>query len=124
VQVGLTINPDLTVLLKAPTVETGSGASSVAVYACAEALDFLGITPDDIHWTSVVDTDTSLKDTVQADSAVALLLAELIADAAEKVKERIDYCPRPWTWECNNLISRKKFWTSKHRMCFYYVRRV
>jgi len=89
IQVGVTVNPDLSVLLMAPTVETGSGSNNVALLACAESLTFMGITPEDIHWIERVDTDTSLKDAVQTDSAVGLLLAELIADAAAQVKEKV-----------------------------------
>jgi len=89
IQVGITVNPDLSVLLMAPTVETGSGSNNVALLACAESLGFLGITPEDIRWIERVDTETSLKDAVQTDSAVGLLLAELIADAAAEVKNKI-----------------------------------
>ncbi|MBN1221948.1 MAG: molybdopterin-dependent oxidoreductase [Candidatus Aminicenantes bacterium] len=89
IQVGVTINPDLSVLLMAPTVETGSGSNNVALLACAESLDFLGVTPQDIRWIEKVDTDTSLKDAVQTDSAVGLLMAELMVDVAAKVKEKV-----------------------------------
>jgi len=89
VQVRVKINPDLSVVLDAPTVETGSGSNNVALMACAESLSFLGITPDDIRWIERVDTDTSLKDAVQTDSAVALLLAEALDDVAKEVKERV-----------------------------------
>jgi len=89
IQVGITVNPDLSVILMAPTVETRSGSNNVAHLACAESLGFLGIAPEDSHWIEKVDTDTCLKDAVQTDSAVGLLLAELIADAAAKVKDKI-----------------------------------
>jgi len=89
IQVGVTINPDLSVLLMAPTVETGSGSNNVALLACAESLGFLGITPQDIRWIEKVDTDTSLKDAVQTDSAVGLLLAELMVDVAEGVEKKV-----------------------------------
>ena len=89
VQVRVKINPDLSVVLDAPTVETGGGSNNVALMACAESLSFLGITPDDIRWIDKVDTDTSLKDAVQTDSAVSLLLAEAMEDVAKEVKERV-----------------------------------
>jgi xanthine dehydrogenase molybdenum-binding subunit len=77
------------VLLLAPTVETGAGSNNVAVFAAAEALSFLGIRPQDIRWIDRVDTDTSLKDAVQTDSAVGLLLAEWLWDAAAELKRKI-----------------------------------
>jgi xanthine dehydrogenase molybdenum-binding subunit len=89
IQAGVKINPDLSVLLMAPIVETGTGSNNVALLACAESLSFLGVTPRDITWIEKVDTDTSLKDTVQTDSAVGLLMAELMVDVAGKVKEKV-----------------------------------
>ncbi len=89
VQVRVKINPDLSIVLDAPTVETGGGSNNVALMACAESLSFLGVTPDDIRWIERVDTDTSLKDTVPTDSAVSLLIAEALDDLAKEVKERV-----------------------------------
>lgn len=89
VQVGLKLNPDMTVLLLAPTVEAGAGSNNVAVFGAAEALGFLSVRPQDIRWVDRVDTDASLKDTVQTDSAVALLLAEWIWSAAAELKQKI-----------------------------------
>jgi xanthine dehydrogenase molybdenum-binding subunit len=57
--------------------------------ACAESLRFLGITPDDIRYVERIDTETSLKDAVQTDSAVALLLSEAIHDLADDVREQV-----------------------------------
>ena len=51
VQVGLTLNPDCTVMLNAPSVETGNGSNTCNVLGCAEALSFLGVGPEDIHWS-------------------------------------------------------------------------
>jgi xanthine dehydrogenase molybdenum-binding subunit len=87
--VGVKINPDLSVLLLAPTVETGTGSNHVALAACAEALNFLGISMSDVHWVEHVDTNASLKDTVQTDSAVSLLLAEALVDVAAQVKKKV-----------------------------------
>lgn len=89
VQVGIKLNPDMSVLLLAPTVESGAGSNNVAVIAAAEALSFLGVQPKDIRWIDWVDTDVSLKDAVQTDSAVSLLLAEWIWDAAAELKQKI-----------------------------------
>ena len=52
VQVSLTLNPDGTVMLDAPTVETGTGSNTCNVLGCAEALGFLGIGPEDITWVA------------------------------------------------------------------------
>jgi xanthine dehydrogenase molybdenum-binding subunit len=65
IHAGVTINPDCTVILEAPTVETGTGSNTCNVLGCAEALSFLGITPEDIRWSPVVDTETSMKDCVR-----------------------------------------------------------
>jgi xanthine dehydrogenase molybdenum-binding subunit len=89
IQVSITLNPDGTVILDAPTVETGTGSNTCNVLGCAEALSFLGITPEDIHWNHVVDTETSLKDCVQTDSAVSFLQSEVLFDAAKEVKKKI-----------------------------------
>jgi CO/xanthine dehydrogenase Mo-binding subunit len=89
IQVGITLNTDCTVILEAPTVETGTGSNTCNVLGCAEALGFLGIKIDDIHWSHVVDTETSMKDCVQTDSAVSYLQSEVIAHAAKDLKNRL-----------------------------------
>ncbi|HEY3353964.1 MAG TPA: molybdopterin cofactor-binding domain-containing protein [Polyangia bacterium] len=89
VQVGITVNPDCTVVLDAPTVETGTGSNTCNILGCAEALGFLGIGPADIHWVSVVDTNVSSKDCVQTDSSVAFLQSEVMAVAAREIKQKI-----------------------------------
>jgi xanthine dehydrogenase YagR molybdenum-binding subunit len=89
VQVAITLNPDGTVILDAPTVETGTGSNTCNVLGCAEALGFLGIQPADISWVKVVDTDVSAKDCVQTDSSVAYLQSEVMAVAARDLKSRL-----------------------------------
>ena len=89
VQVTMTLNPDCTVILDAASVETGTGSNTCNVLGCAEALSFLGITPADIHWVSVVDTDVSCKDCVQTDSSVSFLQSEVMAVAAVELKQKI-----------------------------------
>jgi xanthine dehydrogenase molybdenum-binding subunit len=89
VQAGITVNPDCTVTLDAPTVETGTGSNTCNVLGCAEALGFLGVRPDDIHWVAVVDTNTSGKDCVQTDSSVAFLQSEVLAVAAKEIKQKL-----------------------------------
>ena len=89
IQVGITLNTDCTVILEAPTVETGTGSNTCNVLGCAEALGFLGVKMDDIHWSHVVDTETSMKDCVQTDSAVSYLQSEVIAHAAKDLKNRL-----------------------------------
>lgn len=89
VQLGIKLNPDLSLILEAPMVETGVGSNSCAVFACAESLDFLNIKPEDIHWISTVDTDTGYKDMVQTDSAVSFLHAELMPKAAARLKQEL-----------------------------------
>jgi len=89
IQVGIKVNPDCTVTLEAPTVETGPGSNTCNVLSCAETLSFLGVRPEDIVWVSTVDTDTGFKDTVQTDSAVSYLQAEVIAVAAAEIKAKI-----------------------------------
>ncbi|MFA6003790.1 MAG: molybdopterin cofactor-binding domain-containing protein, partial [Elusimicrobiota bacterium] len=89
IRIRITVNTDCTVLLDAPTVETGTGSNTCNVLGCAEALSFLGIGPEDILLPHKVDTETSLKDCVQTDSAVAYLQSEVIARAALEVKARI-----------------------------------
>ncbi|MBI5529585.1 MAG: xanthine dehydrogenase family protein molybdopterin-binding subunit [Deltaproteobacteria bacterium] len=89
VQVSITLNPDCTVTLDAPTVETGTGSNTCNVLGCAEALGFLGVQPDDIHWLAVVDTDVSGKDCVQTDSSVAFLQSEVMAVAAKEIRQKL-----------------------------------
>jgi CO/xanthine dehydrogenase Mo-binding subunit len=89
VQVGITINPDGTVLLDAPTVETGTGSNTCNVLGCAEALSFLGVSPQDIHWVSVIDTNVCSKDCVQTDSSVSYLQSEVMAVAAQDVRHKV-----------------------------------
>jgi xanthine dehydrogenase molybdenum-binding subunit len=52
-------------------------------------LSFLGVTPEKIHWNHLVNTDTSLKDCVQTDSAVSYLQSEVIATAVDEIKQEI-----------------------------------
>jgi xanthine dehydrogenase molybdenum-binding subunit len=89
IQLGLKLNPDLTVILDAPMAETGCGSNSCAVWACADHLDFIGIKPEDIKWIEKADTETGLKDMVQTDSSVSYLHAELMSEAAAKLKIKI-----------------------------------
>ena len=78
VQLTVKLNPDMTVILQAPMVETGTGSNSCAVFACAESLAFLGVRPEDVQWIQRTDTETGLKDMVQTDSSVSFLHAELM----------------------------------------------
>lgn len=89
IRIRITVNPDCSVVLDAPTVETGTGSNTCNVLGCAEALGFLGIGPGDIIWPHTVDTETSLKDCVQTDSAVSYLQSEVVARAALEVKKLI-----------------------------------
>ncbi len=89
VQVNLTLHPDLTVTLDAPTVETGTGSNTCNVLGCAEALSFLGIGPDDISWVAPVDTNRGIRDCVQTDSAVSYLQSEVMSWGAAELKGRL-----------------------------------
>ena len=89
IQVTLTLNPDCTVLLNAASVEIGGGSNTCNVLGCAEALSFLGIGTEDIHWTSFVDTNDGVKDCVQTDSAVSYLQSEVMVFAAKEMKEKL-----------------------------------
>jgi len=89
VQLGIKLNPDMTVILQAPMVETGPGSNSCAVFACAEALAFLGVSLENVHWISKADTETGYKDMVQTDSSVSYLHAELMPAAAEGLQAKI-----------------------------------
>jgi len=88
-QVGLRVNPDLSVILEAPQVETGGGSSTCIVLACAEALSFLGVRPEDVNLVQRVDTETCYKDCVQTDSAASYLQAELLSEAADQIKQKV-----------------------------------
>ena len=89
IPIKIIINPDCTVILDAPSVEIGTGSNTCNVLGCAEALSFMGITPEDIFWNHVVNTDINLKDCVQTDSSVAYLQSEVMIHAAKEVKKRI-----------------------------------
>ena len=89
VQAKITLYPDGTVTLDAPTVETGTGSNTCNVLGCAEALSFLDICPENITWVSTVDTDAGMRDCVQTDSAVAFLQSEVLMVAAQKLKAEI-----------------------------------
>jgi CO/xanthine dehydrogenase Mo-binding subunit len=89
VQVQVKLNPDMSVILQAPMPETGVGSNSCVTLACAEALGYLGVAPEDIKWISVVDTETGLKDMVQTDSSCSYLQAELMPAAAALLKVEI-----------------------------------
>jgi CO/xanthine dehydrogenase Mo-binding subunit len=104
IQVGLRLNPDGTVLLDAPTVETGPGSNTCNVLGCAEALAFLGITPEEISWVSVVDTERGLKDTVQTDSSVSFLQSEALVEAARQLKVKLlEAAGRQWAVPSDDL---------------------
>jgi xanthine dehydrogenase molybdenum-binding subunit len=89
VQAKITLYPDGTVTLDAPTVETGTGSSTCNVLGCAEALNFLCVRPEDITWIATVDTNAGMRDCVQTDSAVAFLQSEVLADVARELKEKL-----------------------------------
>lgn len=89
IQVALRLNPDGTVLLDAPTVETGTGSNTCNVLGCAEALAFLGTGPEQVTWVQVVDTERGLKDTVQTDSSVSFLQSEALVEAARLLKAKL-----------------------------------
>jgi xanthine dehydrogenase molybdenum-binding subunit len=88
-QVGIKVNPDLSVILEAATVETGGGSNTCNVLTCAESLGFLGVRPEDVNWVSTVDTETGYKDCVQTDSVVSYLQGELMSEAAQQIKAKI-----------------------------------
>jgi xanthine dehydrogenase molybdenum-binding subunit len=89
VQAKVTLYPDGTVTLDAPTVETGTGSNTCNVLGCAEALGFLGARPEDITWVSTVDTDSGMRDCVQTDSAVAYLQSEVLAVVGRELKRKL-----------------------------------
>ena len=86
IQVIVRVNPDGTVNLEAPTIETGPGSNSCCVFACAEAL---GVRPENINWISTVDTETGLRDQAQTDSAVGHILPETVHIAALDAKRKL-----------------------------------
>jgi CO/xanthine dehydrogenase Mo-binding subunit len=89
VQAKITLYPDGTVTLDAPTVETGTGSNTCNVLGCAEALSFLNTRPEDITWVSTVDSDAGMRDCVQTDSAVSFLQSEVMVVAAQELKKKI-----------------------------------
>ena len=89
IQVRIKLNPDCSVVLDAPTAETGTGSSSCNVFACADALDYLGVTPADIAFIAHTDTERGLKDQVQTDSAVSYVQAEIVHRAAAALKDKL-----------------------------------
>ena len=89
VQVGITLNPDGSVVLDAPQVETGTGSNTCAVLACAEAMACFGVTADDVEWIPGSDTETGLKDMVQTDSSVAYLHAEVMGLAVADIRAQL-----------------------------------
>ena len=95
IQTTVKINPDLSVILQAPMVETGVGSNSCAVLACAESLAFIGVRPEDVHWIAKPDTETGLKDMVQTDSSVSYLQAELMPVVAEQVAAKLKQMAAP-----------------------------
>jgi len=93
------ILPDLKVILNAPTCETGAGGNTCCVLACADHLQFLNITPEDITWINHCDTEMGLRDVHASDSVVSFLLPELMPECAEKVKAEIIRRARPFFGE-------------------------
>lgn len=89
VQVKITLLPDGTVTLDAPTVETGTGSNTCNLLGCAEALNFLGIRQQDITWVATIDTNSGMRDCVQTDSAVAFLQSEVMVQAAQELKTKL-----------------------------------
>lgn len=88
VETTIRVNPDLSVILNAPTKETGAGGNNAAVMACADNLNFLGTTPEDIKWVSDGDTEMGLRDCPPTDSVVSFILSECIVGAALDVKRQ------------------------------------
>jgi xanthine dehydrogenase molybdenum-binding subunit len=89
VQAKITLHPDGTVTLDAPTVETGTGSNTCNVLGCAEALGFLNVRPEDISWGSTVDSNSGMRDCVQTDSAVSFLQSEVMVVAAQELKQKL-----------------------------------
>ena len=100
-QVMIKLNHDGSVIIDAPTVEVGGGSSTCAVLAAADAL---GVPYESIHWIYQQDTETGLKDVVQSDSSVSLVLAEAAHDCAVKVKEQfLALVAKKWECEPEDL---------------------
>ena len=89
IEVRITLEPDGSVALDAATVETGTGSNTCNLLGCAEALSFLDVRPDDIRWDAITDTDHSVKDCVQSDSAVSYLQSEVMTAAAEELRRKL-----------------------------------
>lgn len=89
IEVAIRVNPDLSVILNAPTNECGNGSNSACVFACAEALSFLGTRPEDITWVTGNDTETGLKDCPPTDSIVSVIIPEALHETAPKIKEEL-----------------------------------
>ena len=85
-QVTIRVNPDGTVNLEAPTIETGPGANTCCVLACAETI---GVRLEDVHWISRVDTETGVRDVVQTGSRVGHILPEIIHIVALDAKRKL-----------------------------------
>jgi xanthine dehydrogenase molybdenum-binding subunit len=106
VEVTIRVNPDLSVILNAPTKETGAGGNSAAVLACAENLAFIGVRPEDIRWIAEGDTELGLRDVPPTDSVVSFLLSEAIVGAAQHVKRQfIDRAVYKLNLEGQNLAA-------------------
>ena len=88
-EVSIRLNPDMSVIIQAPTSETGAGGNSAAVFACAENLAYLDVKPEDILWTPLGDTELGLRDNAPTDSVISFLYAEAMVEAAEKLKAEI-----------------------------------
>lgn len=88
IQIEIRINPDGTIILVAPTVETGPGGQSSAVFACA---DSLGVKPEHITLMSKerIDTEIHIKDVAQTGSCIGHIIPEAIHPAALEAKRRI-----------------------------------
>ncbi len=86
VEISIRVNPDMSVILFAPTKETGCGANSAIVLACADLLNFLGTTPEDIVWVAEGDTEMGLRDVPPTNSVISFLLPEAMVGAAADVK--------------------------------------
>lgn len=100
-KVMIKINPDGSIILDAPTVEVGAGSNNCAVIACAEGL---GVTPESIHWISVQDTQTGLKDQVQTDSAVSYVLAEAVQECAAELKAKLlESVAKKMKWKAEDM---------------------
>lgn len=101
IETSIRVNPDLSVILNAPTNECGNGSNSACVLACAETLSFLGTSPEDITWVSHNDTEIGLKDCPPTDSIVSVIMPEAIHETGSKIKE--EFCKRAaLLMDCNS----------------------